>query len=101
MYPGQATTALERLLAFLKRAKAHWARVRGTGVSTLPRHEQYQLMDRSTRFRWEERYCADLGGEWCDPVSERLYHWKKGIKGGQERFEIVGSVCSDIPTGLP
>ena len=38
--------------------------------------------------------------EWCDPVSKRSHHRKKGGKGGwaektgvgQERFEIVGSV---------
>ena len=30
-----------------------------TGVSTLPRHEQYQLMNRGMKFRWGEGNCAD------------------------------------------
>ena len=59
MYPAQATTALERVLALPERAKADWAKVRGTGVSTLPRHEKYQLMDRGMKFRWGEGNCAD------------------------------------------
>ena len=33
------TIALERILAFLERAEADWARVRGSRVSTLSLHE--------------------------------------------------------------